>query len=225
MRGALRIGARFIVLLLLLAVAYGAAAFGFALLPAAGRPQQASSEPVIYVCTTLAHADILMPRRDPLIDWGALFPAVTPSGLRDDAYLAFGWGDLRFFRETPTWADVKFSTALGALLGLHETAVRVIAVMPPTSDPDCRPLVVDRPGRQVLIGHILTTLVSDEPRQEPVAQTGLEAYYLAKGRYSPLHTCNQWVADGLAAAGLPHARFAPFSFCIMWPLGAAPKSE
>lgn len=218
MRGALRFGARIVAAIALLALLYVIAALGFALFPASGRPQQqAESEPLVYVCTSLAHADIVMPSRDPLIDWSPLFPAVTPQGLPAEAYLAFGWGDLRFFQETPTWADVRLPVALGALAGLHDTALRVIAVDPPSGDADCRALRVDRQGRQALIDHVRASLADGAPSQ-PVAQAGLEAYYLAKGRYGPLRTCNQWVAEGLAAAGLPYARFAPFSFSITWPL-------
>lgn len=118
------------------------------------------------------------------------------------------------FRETPNWADVRPSIAFSALTGLNDTALRVIAVNPPANDPECVKLAVDRAGRQALIDHIRTTLAD----KAPAAQDRLAAYYLAKGRYSPLRTCNQWVAEGLAAAGLPHARFAPFSFSITWPL-------
>jgi uncharacterized protein (TIGR02117 family) len=195
-------------------------AMGFALLPAGGRPQQAGSEPVLYLCASLAHSDIVMPSRDRLVDWGALFPAVVPPGLPDGAYLAFGWGDLVFFQETPSWADARLSTSLAALAGLHETALRVVAVNPPLANPDCRPLTVDERGRLALIAHIRASLALDasgRPQQRP-GGTGLEGYYLATGRYGPLRTCNQWTAEALEAAGLPHARFAPFSFGITWPL-------
>lgn len=214
MRGAIRFGVRFLAALLLLIVAYLIAALGFALWPQSGRTQQAEGEPVVYVCTSLAHADIMMPSRDPLVDWGALFPTVARPDLPAEAYLAFGWGDLRFFRETPNWSDVRPTVALSALAGLNDTALRVVAVNPPANDPDCMPLEVDSAGRQALIDHVRATLADDAP----AAQDRLEAYYLAKGRYSPFRTCNQWVAEGLAAAGLPYARFAPFSFGITWPL-------
>lgn len=221
LRGAFRFAVRLLILLVLLAALYLIAALGFALFPVSGRPQQADGEPVVYLCTSLAHADIVMPSRDPLIDWSALFPAVTPPGLPAEAYFAFGWGDLRFFRETPTWADVRLPIALGALAGLHETTLRVVAVNPPTNDPECRPLRIDRSGRQALIDHIRASLAPDGQRR-PVAQAGLEAYYLANNRYGPLRTCNQWAAEALAAAGLPHARFAPFSFSVSWPLERRP---
>lgn len=214
MRGALRFGVRLLAALLLLIVLYLIAALGSALLPVSGRTQQAENEPVVYVCTSLAHADIVLPSRDPLIDWSALFPTVARPDLPAEAYLAFGWGDLRFFRETPSWADVRPAIAFSALAGLNDTALRVIAVNPPANDPECVKLNVDRAGRQALIDHIRATLADGMP----AAQDRLEAYYLAKGRYSPLRTCNQWVAEGLAAAGLPYARFAPFSFSITWPL-------
>lgn len=214
MGGVARFAARLFAALALLAFLYLVAALGFALFPVSGRPQEADGEPVVYVCTSLAHADIVLPSRDPLIDWSTLFPAVTPPGLPVEAYLAFGWGDLRFFRETPTWADVRPSIAITALAGLNDTALRVMAVDPPANDPDCLPLRVDRAGRQALIEHVRASLADEAP----AAQDHLEAYYLAKGRYSPLRTCNQWIADAFAAAGLPHARFAPFGFSVTWPL-------
>jgi uncharacterized protein (TIGR02117 family) len=217
----LRFVTRLLAVLVLIAVLYLIAALGFALFPASGRAQQAQGEPTVYVCTSLAHADIVMPSRDPLIDWNALFPAAGPREPPADAYFAFGWGDLRFFRETPTWADVRLSTAIGALASLNDAALRVIAINVPTGDPDCRPLAVDRAGRQALIDHIRASLV-DGARPRPAARAGFEAYYIAGGQYGPLRTCNQWVADALAAAGLPHARFAPFSFSITWPLETRP---
>jgi len=221
LRRGLRLVTRLLALFILLGALYFIAALGFAMFPASGRPQQADGEPVVYVCTSLAHADIMMPSRDPLIDWSSEFPAVMPPGLPTEAYLAFGWGDLRFFREIPTWSDVRLSTALSALAGLNDTAIRVVAVNAPSGDPDCQPLRVDRAGRQALIDHVRATL-AHETQTRPVEQAHLEAYYLAKGRYSPLRTCNQWVADALADAGLPHARFAPFSFGITWPLERPP---
>ena len=208
---------------LLLLLAYVLASVVFALFPASGRPQQMKGgEPVLYVCASLAHTDILLPIRDPLIDWRALFPDNVPDGLPSDAYLAIGWGDLAFYRETPTWADVKISVALGALLGGHPTAFRVIAVNPPASGGECRSIKVDQAGRQAVIDHVVSKLVRDAAGR-PLMQPGSRwpvAYYLTEGRYGLFHTCNQWASSALAAAGLPHALFAPFSFSVMWPLPA-----
>ena len=40
-------------------------------------------------------------------------------------YLMFGWGDARFFRETPRWADLRPGTAVVALVGSGTTLVHV----------------------------------------------------------------------------------------------------
>jgi hypothetical protein len=90
MRGAARFVVHALAAVLLLALLYLMAALGFALWPTPGRPQLADGEPIVYVCTSFAHADIMMPSRDPLIDWSTLFPAVTLPGLPAEAYLSFG---------------------------------------------------------------------------------------------------------------------------------------
>jgi uncharacterized protein (TIGR02117 family) len=206
-------------------VLYALVALVFALAPLPGRLQEAGDEPPVFVCASLAHTDIVLPSHDPLIDWGAFFPAAAPPGLSAQAFLAFGWGDLRFFRETPNWSDVRISTAFGALAGLNATALRVVAVNPPEGNPNCLKLHVDRAGRQALIEHIRATLQPDDagqPQWQP-GGTGAEAYYIAKGRYGPLRTCNQWTAEALAAAGLPHAYFAPFGFSVTWPASKASR--
>ncbi|MFN0194568.1 MAG: DUF2459 domain-containing protein [Aestuariivirga sp.] len=192
-----------------------------ALFPSPGRTQSlAAGDPPVYVCGSLAHADIVMPLEDDFVDWSKHFPVAANLELPANTYLAFGWGDLRFFREIPTWSDVKLSVAVAALAGLHPTALRVVAVMPPKNDPECRRIAVDRQGRQALAEHILSTLHPEALTGKSAieANSRFEAYALAKGTYSPFRTCNQWVADGLAAAGLPHAKFAPFSFSVLWPL-------
>jgi uncharacterized protein (TIGR02117 family) len=202
-------------------VLYTIAALAFALLPVKGQPQRPSQDdPAVYVCASLAHADIVLPLNDPLVDWRLYFGKFIQSDLPSHLYLAFGWGDLVFFRETPTWGDVRLSTASMALLGQHETALRVVVVDPPANDPECRRVQIEGKGRRKLIDHVLATLQLDSfgvPKEQKSASR-FEVYYIAKGSYGPFHTCNQWVADGLGKADLPHAVFAPFSFSVMWPL-------
>jgi len=222
-RGALRFFGAMFAGFVLAAACFGIAALGFALVPVPGRQLgDTASEPPIYVCTSIAHSDVIVPAHDPLINWESLFPEVAPARLPPNVMLAIGWGDLRFFRDTPTWSDVRVSTATRALLGLGTTALRVVAVNSPQGTPGCQRLALDRAGRQALIDHVRATLIlgSDGKPQRQGGGQGFEAFYLAKGRYGPLHTCNQWTAEALEAAGLPHAWFAPFSFSISWPLAS-----
>jgi uncharacterized protein (TIGR02117 family) len=208
-------------LMILLFGGFVAAALVAVNFPVEGRTQvNADREPAVYVCADAAHADILLPSRDPLIDWTSVFGGSLQPELPVEAYLSIGWGDLVFFNETPTWGDVRPHTAALALAGFHPTAIRVVAVKPPNQLSDCRRLLVDSGGRKAIINYIIGSLQLNslgQARKQP-GGSRYEAYFLAHGSYSPLRTCNQWASDALSAAGLPHAKFAPFSFGVVWPL-------
>jgi len=212
-RGACHVGRA----LIAIAGLYVAAAVVSALLPMAGEAhgRHGPTSPV-YVCATLAHADIVLPQDDPLITWSRSLPAIDTWNLMPDAMLAFGWGDIVFFRETPTWAGVRLAVAFTALTGQNGTALRIMGGLAPEGDPDCIRLEIEEPARAALIKHIVST-----PRADGRCMPGLTKFEVlceAAGHCSPLRTCNQWVADALGSAGLPHAWFAPFSFDVMWPL-------
>ncbi|MFY7811530.1 MAG: DUF2459 domain-containing protein [Flavobacterium sp.] len=78
----------------------------------------------IFIKTNGVHSDLVMPVKNNLKDWSKniLFKH-TISKDTTYQYIAFGWGDRAFYLETPTWADLKFSVALKATLGLNKTAM------------------------------------------------------------------------------------------------------
>jgi uncharacterized protein (TIGR02117 family) len=199
---------------------YGLAALACALAPTSGRPQQPGpSDPAVFVCASATHADLVVPIRDDGVDRTGAFAAVT-GDVPDSAWLAFGWGDYGVYRDTPRWADLRPGVAFAALAGLGPTTLHVLAVNPPRADGSCQRVGVDRAGRQALARFIRATVEDDAaglPRLLDSPRAG-EAFYAAHGRYSPFHTCNGWAAEALAAAGLPAARWAPFSFGVTWPL-------
>lgn len=210
--------------LLGLAVLYVAMATVLALLPIGGRAQAvAASDPPAYVCATVTHTDIVLPARDGLVDWTAVFPDAVPVAFVPNLHVAFGWGDLTFYRETPSWADLRFSTAMAALFGGGPSALHVAYVLDPAGVPGCTRLALDRAGRQALIETIRgTAALGPDGRGVLMAPAGTgtyEAFYAAHGTYRPWRTCNVWTAEALRAAGAPTALWAPFSFGVMWPLG------
>jgi len=202
------------------AIAYGGAALASAVFfVEAGGQAIDPGEPEIMVCATAVHADLLLPLHDLLIDWNQVLPGAIPENMPADGMIAFGWGDLVLFRDVPEWSDLSGSVAVAAIAGLHETALRVAVTGPHPVAEGCAPVHASKDARGKLIAYILATL-KRAPDGRPV-RLGLApgaSLYTAEGRYSPFHTCNQWVANGLAAADLPHARFAPFSFGVLWPM-------
>lgn len=207
--------------LIVLVLLYGLLALVSALLPVKGRSQRVSADdPALFVCASLAHTDIVVPLNDEAGEWRAAFFAVT-TNVPEDAYVAIGWGDLGFYQDTPRWSDLRAKTAFRALAGLGPTTLHVLAVNAPTRASGCMKILVDRAGRQALSAFILASAerdVSGRPRLIASPRAG-EAFYAAKGRYGPWRTCNVWASEALAAAGMPVARWAPFSFGVMWPLG------
>jgi uncharacterized protein (TIGR02117 family) len=200
---------------------YGLLALVCALLPIKGRAQSvAADDPALFVCASLAHTDIVVPLNDKAAEWRSAFFAVA-GDVSDNAYMAIGWGDLGFYQDTPRWRDLRVKTAFRAFAGLGPTTLHVLAVNAPTRVDGCVKILVDRASREALSHFILDAAENDlsgYPRLIASPRPG-EAFYAAKGRYSPWRTCNAWASEALAVAGMPVAWWAPFSFGVMWPLG------
>ena len=64
----------------------------------------------IFIRSNEIHTDVVLPTVHPGlgIDWRELFPPAHFDGDVEPApYVAVGWGNRRFFVETPTWADQR----------------------------------------------------------------------------------------------------------------------
>src|SRR5260370_14681071 len=144
------------------ALIYGLAALACALLPLSGRTQAlVADDPVLYVCASLTHTDIVIPLSDDIGDWRSAFFSVA-GDIPDEAYIAVGWGDLGFYRETPRWRDLRAGTALRAFAGVGPATLHVLAVNAPGAASGW--IIVDRPGRQALRRSLLATAENDASR-------------------------------------------------------------
>ena len=80
----------------------------------------------IYILTNGVHTDVVLPIKNEHYDWSnQLKFEHTKSKDTTYQYVALGWGDKGFYLETPTWADLKASTALKAATGLSSSAMHV----------------------------------------------------------------------------------------------------
>lgn len=69
----------------------------------------------IAVISNGVHTDIAVPAKNDIEDWTKLFPYSDVRNADSSyRYASFGWGDKGFYIETPTWADLKASTAVKA---------------------------------------------------------------------------------------------------------------
>ena len=210
-------------LLRALRTAAGAAAVGLgllllALVGGALVPENRKETPgpggvVIYVAGTLAHTELILPVAAAGHDWRQRIRGTHfPDGRPPSAFLSFSWGERNFFLTTPTWSEFRLSAGLRALLFGHETLVHVYRL---DSAPAAAPIRLSEPAYRRLVTHL-------EARFHPEGGDVLpgygpaDAFFPARGRYTPWQTCNQWTRDALAAAGVRVGRWTPLAQSLMW---------
>jgi len=165
--------------------------------------------PSIYVVDHGLHTGLVVRRMEIPAD---LWP--ERHDLADTEYLEVGWGD-RAFYQAP---KAMLGLALRALLWPTSSVIHVVAFEPP---PD-----IMFPGREIVRIRVsapevaeLSRFIADTYARDALGQViplgpglyGASRFYLARGQYSLLNTCNQWTARALRAAGCPTTPWYAFT--------------
>lgn len=174
----------------------------------------------IYIYTNGVHTDIVMPVKNELHDWSAKIPfANTTSKKTDYNYVGIGWGDKGFYLDTPTWADLKFSTAVKAAFWMSESAMHTSFYKTMTEASDCKKIMISKKQYEALVKFIDAKFDRDANGNYILIPTKAvysdnDAFYDAQGSYSFLNTCNTWANDALKAAGQKAAWWTPTDYGI-----------
>jgi uncharacterized protein (TIGR02117 family) len=128
-------------------------------------------------------------------------------------FTEIGWGDERFYQETPTTADVNLASALRALFRPGNTAVLHVVGLERAAPlvfarSDVLAIRLSEAGFDRLVRFLDASIRPDEaglPREIGRGLYGPSLFYAATGTFSLLQVCNHWVARGLGEAGLPYA--------------------
>jgi uncharacterized protein (TIGR02117 family) len=180
------------------------------------------AEIAIYIKTNGVHTDLVVPVRTAERDWNKLIPF---SNTRDkdttSTYVGIGWGDRGFYLETPTWDDLKASTAFKAAFGLSSSAIHATFYNQLAEDEHCIRIDISKEQYARLIRYIDRSFQTDStglPRLIPTNAVygAADAFYEAKGRYNIFKTCNTWTNAGLKVAGQKAALWAPFDWGIFY---------
>jgi uncharacterized protein (TIGR02117 family) len=170
----------------------------------------------IYIRTNGVHTDIVVPVHHELFDWSKEIKVThTQASDTNFSHLALGWGDKGFYLETPTWADLKVSTALKAATGLSNTAIHATYLEKVKEDLSCKRIEISRKQYQRLIMFITSSFQKDKEGHFMHIKTNAnygktDAFYEANGSYSLFHTCNTWANNGLKACGQKCCFWTPF---------------
>jgi uncharacterized protein (TIGR02117 family) len=168
----------------------------------------------IWLVSSPIHTDIVLPIRTATIDWRTRFPegsfSVDPALA---THVAIGWGNKQFYIYTPTWADLRFSTAFRALFWPSDSCMHVslcdAELLPKNahsvkiSADQYRRMVeyIDRGFRHTGNG---SAIVIPHSAYGPA-----DAFFEAEGNYHCFNTCNCWTGRALRAAGIRAGWYTP----------------
>lgn len=177
-------------------------------------------EILVYIYTNGVHTDIVMPVKNDLQDWSAKIPFDnTKSSETDYNFVGIGWGDKGFYLDTPTWADLKFSTAFKAAFWLSESAMHCSYYRTMKEGDDCKMIMISREQYKKLVEFVEKKFDRDAKGNFILIPTNAvygnnDAFYDARGTYSFLDTCNTWTNNALKAAGQKAALWTPTDYGI-----------
>jgi len=155
-----------------------------------------SKEFAIYIMTNGVHTDIVVPAVTEQINWTKVIS--YQHTLEADStyqYLAMGWGDKKFYLETPEFSDLKLSNGLRAISGLSTSAIHTTYYKNIREDANCVKIMISKTQYQQLIRYILNSFKKNEAGRLIRVKSNIhydigDAFYEAKGSYSIFKTCN-----------------------------------
>jgi uncharacterized protein (TIGR02117 family) len=173
----------------------------------------------IYILSNGVHTDVVLPIRNEIKDWTTMInSAETKSRDTNVSYAAFGWGDKGFYLETPTWADLKFSTAFKAMFFLSTSAMHVTFYKSLNESERCKKVCITQESYRKLVSYIDNSfmIVNNHPHLlKGASYANNDLFYDANGTYNLFYTCNTWANNALKAAGLKACMWTPFDSGIL----------
>jgi uncharacterized protein (TIGR02117 family) len=202
-------------------VVYAVAAVICSAIPVGERSQPSPGAIEAYILSNGVHTDIVVPVRNSQIDWTQQIRYMdTPAADSSMRYVGFGWGDKGFYLDTPTWAELKPSTAFKAMFWLGESAIHATFHHKPTEGPDCVRIYLSPEQYAELVDFIRKSFDYDaQGLVEHIkghSYGQYDAFYEAKRTYNLFYTCNSWANAALKAADQRAAFWTPFDGGIFW---------
>ena len=128
-----------------LVIIYAVLALTIPYLPVQKKATNDVADIPIYIYTNGVHTDIVMPIKTNQVDWSKkiLFENTTSKSTNFN-YVGIGWGDKGFYLDTPTWAELKVSTAFHAAFWLGESAMHTTFYKAMTEGDDCKKIMLTK---------------------------------------------------------------------------------
>ena len=164
----------------------------------------------IYIKSNGVHTDIVVPVKNEIKDWSTQIRfANTIAKDSTVQFIGFGWGDRKFYLNTPRWSDLKASTAFQAAFYMGTSIMHTTFFRQIQESENCIKVNITNSEYRKLVAYIEKDFQYDESGNVvliPNASYGAyDSFYEGIGKYSLFYTCNSWTNNGLKSAGLPSA--------------------
>lgn len=170
----------------------------------------------IFIVSNGAHTDICLP-----VDsiWHSF---LSNEYINNANFVSFGWGDKGFYLDTPTWGDLKLSTALKAICIPSETAMHVTYWKnAPVEKPNSIiKLQLNKIDLSALRDHIISSFKSKNGKAFIIKNADSYSgrpneFYEATGKYHAIRTCNEWTRQAIETANQPVPTWTPLAGDLM----------
>ena len=205
----------FVAAIVIVIILYIIIGMGSSLIPVNTNQPTEPKELEIFIQSNGVHTDIVMPLQNEIVDWLKFVdPGHTRAGTVDYAFVAFGWGDLGFYQNTPEWKDLKPGIAFRALFLETPAAMHVKFKHYIIEDEQTISIKLTHAQYKALAEYIRNSFSQNEiglPTNVPnLHYSQNDAFYHAEGSLTLLNTCNTWTNNTLKHSGLRASLWTPF---------------
>ncbi|SMX43665.1 TIGR02117 family protein [Octadecabacter ascidiaceicola] len=172
-----------------------------------------SDERSIILVQGPIHYDILLPLDDDTrATFSFLREASVPIDAFNGAWLSVGWGSEAFYTTAGTYRDITFSSVMKAATG-DSGVLRFEVYDPVPIHPALHRISLSQAQLEVLQAKIRSQVQAETPLTIDGFSDN-DAFFPAKGRFNIFRTCNVWVGDMLAGAGLDFGIWTPTPYAV-----------
>ncbi|MFN3618909.1 TIGR02117 family protein [Sphingorhabdus sp.] len=172
----------------------------------------------LFVETNGVHVSIIVPTVSEFAD---LTDIIRPNDLTDPklngTHAMIGWGHAGVYRNAPTWADIRPADIASAVLGSEHTLLHVYHLNNPQPQPHRATFKVSPDQYRLMVANIRSSFALTASGQS-IAHRAYgpdNVFYEANGRYSAVHTCNEWTGSVLRNAGVKMGAWTPLPGGVM----------
>jgi uncharacterized protein (TIGR02117 family) len=193
-------------------IIYISSAYILALFPKKSPLSLDKKTKTIYILYDNMHSDIIINIEESKYNWQKILPRLIQN--RTKGYIAFGWGDKETYLNTPTWSDLKTSTALKALFLNTPSLMHVVYYRRVDRFRYIKPIKVSTAQRDEIERRVLKSFGKKIVFKKRVKGYS-NIFYNSPYRYNLIDTCNTWTGNILRESNVTMSYWTPFSFNVI----------